>query len=315
MDLRRALPTVLAIVGVCAAVLLISWAVRPAPPVPKACPGQWGGEGIGDWVPAAADVEGAGESLVPGEPVEAMICAYPGTNMNPGGERLAGVRVLKADAATMARDLAYLPVTTSDDPNRICTAAGGPMTNFLVRFAYSGGEALWVGGAEEVNSCALATNGTVKVPTYVGGSLGIAYRQGAWRIMEPEDPCKGRLPSRRGQDEFLVPDGAVAVVVCRRDPRDRRPTRAYHRKAEAQALAEALNSSDTWPTEHTFRQVPGARPGENAFTLLFRYADGPDAGVRVDLGAEPPVSTIMLQGDLNDDARALLLRLAPPPHP
>ncbi|MEU9889347.1 hypothetical protein [Sphaerisporangium sp. NPDC051011] len=314
MDLRRALPTVLAIVGVCAAVLLISWAVRPAPPVPKACPGQWGGEGIGDWVPAAADVEGAGESLVPGEPVEAMICAYPGVNMNPGGERLAGVRVLKAEAATMARDLAYLPVTTSDDPNRICTAAGGPMTNFLVRFAYANGDALWVGGAEEVNSCTATTNGTVKVPTYVGGSLGIAYRQGAWRIPEPDDPCTG-LPDRRGQDERLVPEGAVAVVVCRRDPQGRRPTRVYHRKQEARALAEALNSLDTWPTEHMSRPIPGAKAGEGEFVLLFRYPDGPHAGVRVDLGSVPPVSNVLLQADLDDETRAHLLRLVPPPRP
>ncbi len=36
------------------------------------------------------------------------------------------------------------------------------MTNYLVRFAYADGSALWVGSAEEVNSCVTTTNGTVR---------------------------------------------------------------------------------------------------------------------------------------------------------
>jgi hypothetical protein len=93
-----------------------------APSAPKPCPKQWGGEEIGGWVPAASDIAGAGESLVPGAPVEALICAYPGDDANPGGERLAGTRTLKDRAGQLARDLGYLPVGSSDSA---CTAMGG----------------------------------------------------------------------------------------------------------------------------------------------------------------------------------------------
>ncbi|WP_169988144.1 hypothetical protein [Microbispora sp. H10836] len=93
--------------------------------VPDACPRRWGGEGVGGWVPAAADVDGAGESLVPGSPVRALICAYPGSNTDPGGERLAGSRTLTDQVAVMARDLAYLPVT-SGEPSRRDDERHGP---------------------------------------------------------------------------------------------------------------------------------------------------------------------------------------------
>ncbi|WP_182909758.1 hypothetical protein [Microbispora sp. H13382] len=154
--------------------------------VPDACPRRWGGEGVGGWVPAAADVDGAGESLVPGSPVRALICAYPGSNTDPGGERLAGSRTLTDQVAVMARDLAYLPVT-SGEPSMDCTDMGGPMTNYLVRFAYADGSALWVGSAEEVNSCVATTNGTVRTRSYVGEALTAAYREGTWRSPWPYD--------------------------------------------------------------------------------------------------------------------------------
>ncbi|TQS22791.1 hypothetical protein [Microbispora sp. KK1-11] len=122
-----------------AAVLLVAvamWAgavpaaCAPEPrAVPDACPQRWSGEGIGGWVPAAVDVDGADESLVPGSPVRALICAYPGVNMDPGGER----------------------------------------------------PALWVGSAEEVNSCVTTTNGTVRTRSYAGKALTAAYREGTWR--------------------------------------------------------------------------------------------------------------------------------------
>ncbi|GGO05570.1 hypothetical protein GCM10010116_10900 [Microbispora rosea subsp. aerata] len=56
--------------AVCAGAVLAACAPTA---VPDGCPGRWGGEGIGGWVPAAADVEGADESLVPGTPVRALI--------------------------------------------------------------------------------------------------------------------------------------------------------------------------------------------------------------------------------------------------
>ncbi|WP_433512045.1 hypothetical protein ACQP2T_51120 [Nonomuraea sp. CA-143628] len=78
-------------------------------------------------MPAAGQIDGARDYLVPGRPVAAMICAYPGDNTRMGGERLAGSRTLTGDAEAMARDLGYLPVSTKER-EVICTLMGGPMT-------------------------------------------------------------------------------------------------------------------------------------------------------------------------------------------
>jgi hypothetical protein len=169
--------------ALCAGAVLAGCAPEPKA-VPDACPQRWGGEGIGAWVPDAVDVDGADESLVPGAPVRALICAYPGVNTDPGGERLGGSRTLTDQAAVMARDLAYLPVTTGR-ADGVCTQMGGPMTNYLVRFAYADGSALWVGSAEEANSCVTTTNGTVRTRSYVGKALTTAYREGTWRMRRP----------------------------------------------------------------------------------------------------------------------------------
>ncbi|MGI5154772.1 hypothetical protein [Microbispora sp. CA-102843] len=177
MRLRR---IVVAVAALWAGAVLAACSPGPRTAVPDACPPRWGGEGIGGWVPAAVDVDGADESLVPGSPVRALICAYPGVNMDPGGEPLGGSRTLTDQAAAMARDLASLPVTTGEG-DHVCTLMGGPMTNYLVRFGYADGSALWVGSAEEVNSCVVTTNGTVRTRSYVGEALTAAYREGTWR--------------------------------------------------------------------------------------------------------------------------------------
>ncbi|MER5998140.1 hypothetical protein ABT120_06180 [Nonomuraea angiospora] len=85
-------------------------------------------------------------------------------------------------AKSMAYDLGYLPVTT-DRVEKMCTLVGGLATNYLIRFAYPDGQALWVGSAEEVNSCVTTTNGTVVSNSYVGPSITAAYRTGTWALL------------------------------------------------------------------------------------------------------------------------------------
>ncbi|WP_440104477.1 hypothetical protein [Streptosporangium sp. H16] len=149
MRILHSVRIALAVTAVCAASALISQAVRAPSSVPASCPERWDGDRPGGWVPAAADLDGVEESLVPGEPVTAMICAYPGHNARPGGERLAGSRILTAEAGAMARDLDYLPVTTAD-PGGPCTQGGGAMTNYLIGYL-RGGPRLQAG--EESDFC------------------------------------------------------------------------------------------------------------------------------------------------------------------
>ncbi|GGP84273.1 hypothetical protein GCM10010140_11610 [Streptosporangium pseudovulgare] len=277
--------------------------------MPASCPQQWGGEGIGGWVPAAADIDGADESLVPGSPVRALICAYPGDNAHPGGERLAGTRTLADQAGVMARDLAYLPVT---DPPRggPCTLMGGPMTNYLIRFAYPDGRALWVGSAEEVNSCATTTNGTVGSRSYVGPDIAAAYRTGAWKPTRSDDPC-GDFTGRRGQDERMVPEGIVSVMVCGRISGSGRPPRREYGEQVARELAAELNSLDTRPSDNTCQR--GGGTDDREFRLLFGYPDGPPANVSISMGCVPGADNGLLQADLDGSVRDRVVRLAPPP--
>lgn len=278
------------------------------PPVPAACPERWDSSTIGGWVPAAADLDGAEESLVPGEPIEAMICAYPGTNTRPGGERLAGSRTLKGETKAMARDLGYLPVSTTNHGGP-CTQMGGPMTNYLIRFAYPDGEALWVGSAEEVNSCAGTTNGTTSSRSYIGPSLTTAYRAGTWKLVRPDDPCRGST-GRRGQDERMVPEGPLSVLVCEEAvSSDDRPPRLEHGRQVATALAETLNSPDTRPSANSCQQIAGM--DDRTLRLLFAYADGPPAGVQISMGCDPGINNGLLQADLDDPVRDEVTRLAP----
>ncbi|MBE3015535.1 hypothetical protein IL992_41190 [Microbispora sp. NEAU-D428] len=302
----RRTAVLVAVVAVCAGAVLAACAAEPRA-VPDACPQRWGGDGIGGWVPAAADVDGADESLVPGSPVRALICAYPGTNTDPGGEPLGGSRTLTDQAAAMARDLAYLPVST-EDVEGPCTAVGGPMTNYLVRFAYADGSALWVGSAEEVNSCAGTTNGTVRTRSYVGKALTTAYREGTWRLPRPEDPCRGG-GDRRGQGERTVPGEPEWVLVCL-DGGEKWPPRREHGAAAARELAAALNDLDTVPSEHGC-QGGGPEADYRDYRLVFGYAEGPPAGVHILYGCTPGVDNGMLQADVDDDVRRLMARLAP----
>ncbi|MEO3859113.1 hypothetical protein [Acrocarpospora sp. B8E8] len=268
----------------------------------SACPQEYGGGGAGGWVPAAADIDGVDDVLVPGQPVSATICAYPGTNTRMGRERLAGSRVVTDDVLAMARDLSYLP-TTGDSWD--CTQMGGRMINYLIRFDYPGGEALWVGSAEEVNSCVATTNGTVSSRSYVGKAITAAHRTGNWKIEPPEHPCLGE-GGRRGQDQSMVPEAPVSVLICRNAPRHKRHARAQYGPQEARSLAAALNSVDHWSTGGSCHGGSG-----DSFRLMFGYSEGPRASVYITERCDPPVSSPELQANLDDSVRDLLVGLAP----
>ncbi|MFC4531509.1 hypothetical protein [Sphaerisporangium dianthi] len=296
----------LAAAGVCAGAVVLWGPAGASPPVPSTCPQRWGGDDIGGWVPAAADIDGVEESLVPGSPAQALICAYPGDNTHAGGERLAGSRTLTDQAAAMARDLAYLPVTTADT-GRACTLMGGPMTNYLIRFAYPDGRALWVGSAEEINHCVRTTNGTAGTSAYTGPAITTAYKDGVWRPVPPEDPCRGP-GDRRGQGELMVPGRPGRLTVCRDATYNRPPYRRRHGRDIARALAATLNSLDTVPSRNRCQEA-GAH--ERGIRLIFDYPEGPAAAVRISMSCVPAIDNGLLQADLNDQVRDQVLRLAP----
>ncbi|GGK65478.1 hypothetical protein Sme01_24300 [Sphaerisporangium melleum] len=296
-----------AVVCAAAATLTASSGESLSSPVPATCPQRWDSAEIGGWVPAVARVRGAARSLVPGSPVRALICAYPGDNTRPGGERLAGSRTLTDQAAPMARDLAYLPVVTGD-VGRACTQMGGPLTNYLIRFAYPDGHALWVGTAEEVNHCVRTTNGTATSNAYPGPAIATAYKHGVWRPTAPDDPCQGS-GARKGQDELMVPGRPGRLTVCRNATYNRPPYRKRHGRDIARALAATLNSLDTIPSSNGCHETSGTH--ERGIRLIFDYPEGPPAAVTILIGCTPAVDNGLLQADLPAPLRDRLLRLAP----
>ncbi|MEV5888003.1 hypothetical protein [Nonomuraea fuscirosea] len=304
---------VMAAVLLLAAVVLVPGTVgEPALPGPASCPQRWDSNEIGRWVPDAADFDGVEDSLVPGTPTSALICAYPGQNSNPGGESLAGTRILTDLAKSMAYDLGYLPVTT-DRVEKACTLVGGLATNYLIRFAYPGGQALWVGSAEEVNSCVTTTNGTVVSNSYIGRSITAAYRTGTWALLQPKDPCDPAT-GRRGQNEQMVPDGAIKVLVCRDEqsgsPTPRPSHGLEHGEQQARELAAELNSLQAEPGGNTCREVGGGR--QEMFLLHFGYEEGPPAWVRILSRCRPSVNNGVLVGELDDALLDRVRRLASP---
>ncbi|MEZ0075541.1 hypothetical protein [Planotetraspora sp. GP83] len=56
------------VAAVCAAAVLVTRSADGSRSLPASCPERWGGADTGGWVPEAAEVDGAEESLVPGEP-------------------------------------------------------------------------------------------------------------------------------------------------------------------------------------------------------------------------------------------------------
>lgn len=209
----------------------------------------------------------------------------------------------------MAHDLAFLPVGT-DDVERFCTMVGGAMTNYLIRFGYSDGQALWVGSAEEVNSCVTTTNGTAASRSYVGRSITRAYRAGVWRLEQPNDPCQTSV-GRRGQGEQMVPDGPIKVVVCRVDRNERLPARVEHGREQARDLAGKLNAVNTEPGGNTCHEIDTG--DRSRFRLIFSYEDGPPAWVQIMSNCRPSMSNGLLQGDAGDVVRNRVVRLAPTP--
>ncbi|GGL24349.1 hypothetical protein [Planomonospora parontospora] len=152
------------------------------------------------------------------------------------------------------------------------------------------------------------TNGTAHSRSYIGPRITAAYRRGAWDPVRP-DPC-GVGTGRRGQVERMVPEGPVSVVGCRHDPHAGRHPRTGYGGQVVQALATALNSLETVPSENQCQEI--GRAAHDVFRLSFGYPDGPPAEVTVLPGCRPGVNNGLLQADLDGSVENLLVRLAPP---
>jgi hypothetical protein len=154
--------------------------------------------------------------LAPDEvPQAVLVCQY-GDAQGRGTAALEGARELSGGLDALPGDLA-VPAGTDSGP---CTAMGGPLVPYLVQLRYAE-QVVWLRTHDEVNGCALVTNGAFTSGTYLGGQVAASYDAGAWveapsrRVGGPTSDCPAGPSARAGQEQELVPAGWNEVVVCR----------------------------------------------------------------------------------------------------
>jgi hypothetical protein len=134
----------------------------------------------------------------------------------------------------------------------------------------------------------------MKLVRWIGAALAMVV-VGAAVVLISQSACQAPA-GRRGQNEQRVPAGVVSVVVCgRATSATGNPPRLEHGKQVAHDLAAALNSLDTWPSNH--RCQGGEGTDDRRFRLLFGYPDGPPADVHISMGCTPGIDNGLLQAD------------------
>lgn len=251
-------------------------------------------------------VNGLSDRLVPATAVRtALLCSYVGTNMDPiTDQRLAASRTLTTGLAEMVQDLRWLPPRINGQPVN-CTAMGGPQTNYLLGLQLADGTTAWVAAAQDPNGCVQATNGTFTAFANIGSELAATMKTGHWpgRRTFPGDPCAGA--GRYGQQRQLVPDGAVALDICRSTGG------AFNTVAHVTtgfgAVVNALNAeATTTSTNSCAISTPGLM-----YNLAFRYATGPPVEIRYMKGCNPALDNSSLQATDSGQLVALLEALVP----
>ncbi|MHB1434104.1 MAG: hypothetical protein ACYCVZ_18560 [Streptosporangiaceae bacterium] len=272
--------------------------VGPAKPVnraatPLTCPATHAGSPL--WVPAGPRHVDDRPRLVPlRTPSTAVICAYPGSNMEmQTGWALSGRRVLTGGFADLAGLLAWQPRAIPGQ-GEACTQVAGHQTDFLIGLTYPDGGRLWVAGALDPNLCIGSTNGEFTSPGDLGLVASKAFGTGKWPTRRapscsgPPVPQAGHL----GQATAMVPAGSTSVTIC--------TAGAHVTTSNDKALVSALN---TLPTRTSTQGCSGTSSPSEQYLLYFSYPQGPPVTVAVTLKCYPQIDNLSLQ---SESARTVL---------
>lgn len=254
---------------------------------PLACPAQYAH--AAPWVPAKPSGVPARSRLAPRrKPASAVICGYAGKNIGPqGGWQLSGRRVLRSNLAGLASDLAWEPRKLAGQQIP-CFLVAGPQVNYLIGLTYAGRGRLWVTATKDPNECVWSSNGEFTSFGVIGGLVNEAFKSGRWPARHPascgggDGPGRGRL----GQDQAMVPPGAISVSIC---DGHGGPTR-YSGFA---GLVSALNSLPTRPSDQACHMTHRGAPVH--YLLAFGYRQGAAVEVSVFGRCMPQVNNGNLQ--------------------
>ncbi|MFL6239689.1 MAG: hypothetical protein ACJ735_09415 [Actinomycetes bacterium] len=281
---------------------------QPGPPA-SSCPQVF--DILHNRVPAPVRVD-AGTRLVPPRvlPTAALVCSYPSGRGRSNLWHLAGRRTLHADLGLLVNDLTWLPPKLIGQ-GRVCTAAGGPWTNYLIALTYPGGGRLWLATADEPNSCNDSSNGVFVTLADFGRQVTASYAAGQWReLPKPSpsrlaghpNPCSPGRDGRIGQETRMVPDGPTSVHICRtvfgHEPATYREEILGSGFAD---LVSALNGPHTKASGGSC--FGGGTEGDVIYSVVFHYSEGPPVSVSVFPHCRPAIDNRSLQAD---DASAVV---------
>ena len=177
---------------------------------------------------------------------------------------------------------------------------GGAQTNFLTRLTFADGSTEWVAAAEDPNECVGTTNGRFESQVNMGTRFAAALKAGRWTAPPPPDQTSACVGGARyGQQQVMVPVGAVKVDICRFDGSNKE-THAAASSGFA-PLIEALDAEPTVPStsscHDTTYDAPttGQTQPSTMYTVVFQYASGPPVAVRVTATCVPAIDNSSLQ--------------------
>ena len=119
---------------------------------------------------------------------------------------------LQGDLDAMAAELRWLPPEVPGQQHA-CAAVGGQQINFLVAVRFTDGRTSWIGTADDPDSC-VGTAGSVTSASTTGPRFLAAMKAGRWTPPAASDDGSCPSGARFGQQDQMVPPGAVGVRIC-----------------------------------------------------------------------------------------------------
>ena len=275
---------------------------KSGPAEPQACPDSYPMSGLDTlYVPSSPVGIAAARTMVPlVVPETAMICryAYPGGLRPTSALQFTQARALRGSLAGIMTDLAWLPKSLPTQKRR-CVEGYGSADRYLIGLNYSLG-AVWVSAADDRSGCLGSTNGTFRSPANLGAQVASSFAARHWTEMPkgPPPPCTGSAYGRLGQQDAMVPEGAILLTICKTDG----PLRAVAKRIGTfDPLVRALNALPV------SRQYPVNCPCDQVrYELVFSYLAGPPVSVRVSAGPAGVVDNGTIRTTSAGDVPALL---------
>lgn len=234
-------------------------------------------------------------------PVAAVVCSYAFRFDQTSNPKVATVE-LRGNLAGIAEELRWLPPQVNGQ-SRGCRAMGGPTTVYLLGLTYESGD-VWISSDVDPNACSGTTNGRFASVFGIGTRLQMAAQLKSWPKPEQQrqsvSGCSG-TGARYGQQDAMVPDGALSVTICASVTASK-PLTTSERVGE---LTARLNAAQPRASTSSCQPVQDQRRA-GTYSLEFRYPDGPPVSVRLNSGCTPSADNGSLAADVPLSVESIL---------